>query len=201
METMNWILYILIGFSALVLLVLLFLAIPVRYRIEADGRQADVTVSAGFGLWRKRKICRYEELFRARETVGESTAGETVSEEKNDSKETVFAGWHLLRQAFRNGTVRLVFEAIRKIIRHSVSSSWRLTGRVGLFDPMETGMLAGLCAAFFPKICPEWDFTGPCADFKLKAGGRIFPLYMIFVFMELARQAPVRETLAYGRNL
>ncbi len=201
---MNILFYLLLGIAALFVLVLLLLAIPIRYRIEADGRQADLSVSAGFGLWRKRKICRYEALFREREAAPEETGRreeESVSAENPSDADTVSVNWQLLRHAVQNGTVRLVFGAVRKIIRHSLSSSWRLTGRVGLSDPMETGCLAGLCAAFFPKICPEWDFCEPCADFRLCAGGRIFPLYIILVFMELARQAPVRETLAYGRNL
>ena len=201
---MNILFYLLLGIAALFVLVLLLLAIPIRYRIEADGRQADLSVSAGFGLWRKRKICRYETLFREREAAPEEMGRrgeESVSAENPSDADTVSVNWQLLRHAVRNGTVRLIFGAVRKIIRHSLSSSWRLTGRVGLSDPMETGCLAGLCAAFFPKICPEWDFCEPCADFRLHAGGRIFPLYIILVFMELARQAPVRETLAYGRNL
>lgn len=201
---MNILFYLLLGLAALFVLILLLLAIPIRYRIEADGRQADLSVSAGFGLWRKRKICRYEALFREREAAPEETGRreeESVFAENPSDADTVSVNWQLLRHAVRNGTVRLIFGAVRKIIRHSLSSSWRLTGRVGLSDPMETGCLAGLCAAFFPKICPEWDFCKPCADFRLHAGGRIFPLYIILVFMELARQAPVRETLAYGRNL
>ncbi len=199
---MNVILYILFGLAALFSLVLLFLAIPIRYRIEADGKQADFCVSAGFGLYRKRKICRYEEIFQAREAAAEEKPErEVVSSGKTSEKETVSVGWHLFRHALQNGTVRLILQAVRKILRHSLSSSWRLTGRVGFSDPMETGMLAGLCTAFCPKICPEWDFCEACADFRLHAGGRIFPLYIIFVFMELARQAPVRETLSYGRNL
>lgn len=201
---MSILLYILLAVAALFALILLFLAIPIRYRIEADGRQADLSVSAGFGLYRKRKICRYEELFKEREAMpkaAERHEEASVSAENPSDAETVSVTWQLIRHAFQNGTVRLVFAAVRKIIRHSLSSSWRLTGRVGLSDPMETGCLAGLCAAFFPRICPEWDFCEPCADFRLHAGGRIFPLYIILVFMELARQAPVRETLAYGRNL
>ena len=196
---MHVIFYLFLALAAFFCLVLLLLAIPVRYRIEADGRQADFTVSAGFGLYRRRKICRYEELFGAREAE-ESAACETVSDKEMSGKETVSVDWNLLRYAIRNGTVRLVFAAVRKMIRHSLSSTWRLTGRVGLADPMETGMLAGLCAAFFPKVCPEWDFCEPCADFRLYAGGRIFPLYLIFVFAELVGQAPVREILSYGRN-
>lgn len=192
---------VLLGLAALLAFVLLVLAIPVRYRIEADGRQADVVVSAGFGLWRKRKCWCYEALFRERDATSkamEMPGREWVSSGKAMDTEMGSRGLAWFRRAFQNGALRLVFEAVQKIVRHGVSSSWCLTGRVGLWDPMETGMLAALCAAFFPKVCPEWDFCDSCADFRLYAGGRVFPLYVMFVVAELISKAPVREML--GRN-
>ena len=202
-----------IGFFLLFVLPLFPFFIPLRYRIEADENGTVVSFTYLFGLIRKRWCVKPSK--NGKEIEGnraslllrkwERFKEKQEQKEKHDSEKPEDEGkrpssWDVFSYAWENGTVRLIFEAIRKILRHSRFSKSYLGGRIGLGDPMQTGILAGLCYACFPKCQVEWDYVNRCTAYVFWAKGRIIPFYILHILITLAWEKPVRQTILYRRR-
>ncbi len=193
---MEWLHYIGTAVAGILCVLFLLTAIPIRYRIEIEGTEAAIRVSWLFGLVSKRfsgsDVGKREET-KCAETVSETKA--PAAEEKRTKP-----AWKVFFYALENGTVAIVFDAMRKILRHSRFSEYVLEGRAGTGDPMKTGILAGLALCCFPECRVEWDYVNRCTELVFRAKGRIVLLYILYVLVLLAMEKPVRQTVSYRRR-
>lgn len=216
--------------AVLVLFLLAVLLCPVRYRCRADRQGGLAEVSLLGGLYRKRMIWPEPEEVPAAETEEENAsdipepdapqpveaetpvlldgeghpAGPLPAEEEAQDEETKKPGvLAVLSFAWDNGTIGIVLRAAGKLYRHSRPKKLRLSGRAGLGDPMQTGVLAGLLYAALPGASDiTWDYTGRCFDVTAEAEGRVVPLYILYILGGVLASGPVRRTRAYlkGRS-
>ncbi len=107
----------------------------------------------------------------------------------------------VLSFAWKSGAAGVLLRAAGRLYRHSRPSCFRLTGRCGLGDPMETGLLAGLLYAALPGANHiDWDYTARIFTVTAEAAGRIVPLYVLIIFCSVLASGPVRRTNAYRRG-
>lgn len=216
--------------AVLVLLLLAVLLCPVRYRCRADRQGGLAEVSLLGGLYRKRMAWPEPEEAPAAETEegnasdesepeapqpveaetpllldgeghpAEPLPAETEAQDEETKKPGALA---VLSFAWDNGTIGIVLRAAGKLYRHSRPRKLRLSGRAGLGDPMQTGVLAGLLYAALPGASDiTWDYTGRCFDVTAEAEGRVVPLYILYILGGVLASGPVRRTRAYlkGRS-
>lgn len=215
--------------AVLVLLLLAVLLCPVRYRCRADRQGGLAEVSLLCGLYRKRMV--WPEEAPAAETEEENASDESEPEapqpveaeapilldgeghpaeaplpaetEAQDEETKKPGALAVLSFAWDNGTIGIVLRAAGKLYRHSRPRKLRLSGRAGLGDPMQTGVLAGLLYAALPGASDiTWDYTGRCFDVTAEAEGRVVPLYILYILGGVLASGPVRRTRAYlkGRS-
>lgn len=217
--------------AVLLLLLLAVLLCPVRYRCRADRQGGMAEVSLLGGLYRKRMAWPEPEEVPAAETeegnasdesepetpqpmeaetpllldgegypAEEPLPAETEAQDEETKKPGALA---VLSFAWDNGTIGIVLRAAGKLYRHSRPRKLRLSGRAGLGDPMQTGVLAGLLYAALPGASDiTWDYTGRCFDVTAEAEGRVVPLYILYILGGVLASGPVRRTRAYlkGRS-
>lgn len=107
----------------------------------------------------------------------------------------------VLSYAWDNGTIRILLRALARLWRHSRPGQISFTGRLGLGDPMETGILAGLLYAVFPGCTRiDWCFTDRVFDAAVEGKGRIIPLYVLYIAGGVLVSGPVRRTRAFMKT-
>lgn len=107
----------------------------------------------------------------------------------------------VLSYAWDNGTIRILLRAFARLWRHSLPGQISFTGRLGLGDPMETGVLAGLLYAVFPGCTRiDWCFTDRVFDAAVEGKGRIIPLYVLYIAGGVLVSGPVRRTRAFMKT-
>lgn len=127
----------------------------------------------------------------------EAESGKADAEEAGEGA----GNWALFCHAVDNGAAGIVLRAVWKILRHSSPGEISFTGRMGLGDPMRTGILAGVMYAVFPSASRiTWDYTDKVTDAAFHMKGRIVPLYIIYIAIETALARPVRSVLAMKRR-
>ena len=193
---MEWLQYIGTAVAGILCFLFLLTAIPIRYRAEVVGTEAAVRVSWLFGLVSKK--FSGSDMGKRKETKPAEPVSETKPLEAEEKRTK--PAWKVFFYALENGTVALVFDAMRKILRHSRFSESVLEGRAGTGDPMKTGILAGLALCYFPECRVEWDYVNRCTELVFRAKGRIVLLYILYVLTLLAMEKPVRQTVSYRRR-
>lgn len=107
----------------------------------------------------------------------------------------------VLSYAWDNGTIRILLRALALLWRHSRPGQLSFTGRLGLGDPMETGVLAGLLYAVFPGSTRiDWCFTDRVFAAAVEGKGRIIPLYVLYIAGGVLVSGPVRRTRAFMKT-
>lgn len=103
--------------------------------------------------------------------------------------------WAQLRFAVRNGLAEKAFSAASAFLRHSFPGRWEARGEFGTSDPMHTGVLCGLTRAFFCRETKDivWNYVEPKTDLTISAGGRILPLYAVYIVLRLILSKQARE--------
>lgn len=208
------------GLLTLFVLLLAALLCPVRYGLLADKDGAAVHLSLFGGLWKKdrtwgtarveAKASTPEKTARPAPPAPSDAAGTSASETEEKTEEKEDAGEDkknkpgalaVLSFAWDNGTVPIVVRALRRLWRHSRPGYVYFTGRAGLGDPMETGVLAGVMYAAFPGCTRlDWDFTDRVFEARAEAGGRIIPLYIIWILGGVLAAKPVRRTWSFMKQ-
>ncbi len=214
---------------AVLIVLLVLLLIPIRYRFSLEMWKASVTVRALFGLVSKTiifpkpkgkkkkenlpdegtpaKIEEEQPIEIDRETgrAKEAPADEPErkAEEKQEKKQRKRPT--LLQQiqfALENGAVEAVLKAAVAILAHSLPGRWKLYGEFGTGDPMVTGMLQGMTKAFLPGPTEEitWKYTESSYRIKGEGWGRIIPLYVIGIVLRLAVSLPIRQFWRYRQG-
>lgn len=103
--------------------------------------------------------------------------------------------WAQLRFAVRNGLAEKAFSAASALLRHSFPGRWEARGEFGTSDPMHTGVICGLTRAFFCRETKDvvWNYVEPKTDLTISAGGRILPLYAVYIVLRLILSKQARE--------
>lgn len=103
--------------------------------------------------------------------------------------------WAQLRFAVRNGLAEKAFSAASALLRHSFPGRWEARGEFGTSDPMHTGVICGLTRAFFCRETKDvvWNYVEPKTDLTISAGGRILPLYTVYIVLRLILSKQARE--------
>ena len=99
------------------------------------------------------------------------------------------------RFALDNGLIKLVLIAAAKIIDHGFPRRWQVEGKLGLPDPMYTGVFQGLLYAPLPGAAEEieWDYLETVFTLKGRGRGRLIPLYVLYILLKLAVSKEARE--------
>lgn len=107
----------------------------------------------------------------------------------------------VLSYAWDNGTIRILLRALARLWQHSRPGQLSFTGRLGLGDPMETGVLAGLLYAVFPGCTRiDWCFTDRVFDAAVEGKGRIIPLYVLYIAGGVLVSGSVRRTRTFMKT-
>lgn len=103
--------------------------------------------------------------------------------------------WAQIRFAVRNGLAEKAFSAGSALLRHSFPGRWEARGEFGTSDPMHTGVICGLTRAFFCRETKDvvWNYVEPKTDLTISAGGRILPLYAVYIVLRLILSKQARE--------
>ena len=135
------------------------------------------------------------------EAAGGANGSEETPSGEGDERPARPGTAAVLSFAWKSGAAGVLLRAAGRLYRHSRPSFFRLTGRCGLGDPMETGLLAGLLYASLPGANHiDWDYTARVFAVTAEAAGRIVPLYVLIIFCSVLASGPVRRTNAYRRG-
>lgn len=165
--------------GGLVLLVLLVLAVPVRFDVRVDTATGTRTALASwaFGLVRV-------------DLLEDEEAPEP--EGKKAKKKGRFDGWRVVRA---EGLGRAVATLVRRVLT-ATHPRLDLEVRVGLDDPAETGMLyafAAPVAVFFDDVRIRPDFVEPGVAVRGQGRFTIVPLEIAWIALRFAGSKPGRE--------
>ena len=99
------------------------------------------------------------------------------------------------RFALDNGLVEKLLSAAGKLIRHSYPRNWRISGTFGTGDPMETGVISGMTAAFLPAETQDvvWNYLERVIALSAKGKGRVIPIYALYIAIRLAASREARD--------
>ena len=77
-----------------------------------------------------------------------------------------------------------------------------VSGKIGLGDPSDTGILAGAAYAIFPDFAVEidWKYLEKVFELKANCKGSVMPLKAICIIGIAFISKPVREFLSYTRG-
>jgi hypothetical protein len=125
----------------------------------------------------------------------EVPAEEIPEEKKKENKKKKPSLLAQGRFALDNGLIKLVLIALAKIIDHGFPRRWQVEGKLGLPDPMYTGVLQGLLYATLPGAAEEieWDYLETVFTLKGRGRGRFIPLYVLYILLKLAVSREARE--------
>lgn len=139
-------------------------------------------------------------LFREGEPAGEMRREEP--QEGSGAGEAAGRSWpDVLTYAWDNGALSVVLHTAGALVRHSWPTEIRLTGRIGLSDPMKTGLMAGACAAALPGVCRvDWQYTEPVMAARLTMKGFVVPACLLYMTARCLMAGPVRRAMAYRRG-
>lgn len=126
-------------------------------------------------------------------------------EKENDSfkeKSEKITFMDKLRFATKNGTVRIVLESLKKLLYISKPDELNVSGKIGLGDSSDTGILVGATYAIFPDFAVEidWKYLEKVFELKANCKGSVMPIKAIWIIGIAFMSKPVREFLSYTRG-
>ena len=134
-----------------------------------------------------------------------SERGAKEEKKENDSfkeKSEKITFMDKLRFATKNGTVRIVLKSLKKLLYISKPYEMNVSGKIGLGNPSDTGILAGAAYAIFPDFAVEidWKYLEKVFELKANCKGSVMPLKAIWIIGIAFISKPVREFLSYTRG-
>ena len=206
--------------GGLLLGILLLLLLPVCYEIHLEPWLFSCRITALFGLFHKTisfskeeeaveedtdtmaELLAKAEAFHQEEakeemaTIKEPKTGlgqkklwdEDIEEEDGPSLMAQF------RFALDNGLLEKLFRVAGKLISHGYPRNWRIYGTFGTGDPMETGVISGMTAAFLPKETQGilWNYLERVIALSADGKGRMIPIYALYIAIRLAASKEAR---------
>lgn len=126
-------------------------------------------------------------------------------EKENDSfkeKSEKITFMDKLRFATKNGTVRIVLKSLKKLLYISKPDELNISGKIGLGDSSDTGILVGATYAIFPDFAVEidWKYLEKVFELKANCKGSVMPIKAIWIIVIAFMSKPVREFLSYTRG-
>lgn len=115
---------------------------------------------------------------------------------EEDLEEDSHPSWMAqLRWALDNGLLEKVFHAAMKLLAHSFPGHWRVEGEFGTGDPMDTGVISGMTAAFFSVETQgiRWNYLERVVRLEGNGQGRIIPIYAIYIALRLVASKEARD--------
>lgn len=97
--------------------------------------------------------------------------------------------------ALDNGLAERCLKGALRIAAHGFPGRYHIEGELGLGEPMHTGILCGLVYTFFLKAAEDiqWNYVDRVCTLSGRAGGRLIPLYLLYILLTLALSKPARE--------
>lgn len=119
---------------------------------------------------------------------------------KNYKKESTFM--EKLRFAIKNGTFKIVLKTLKEIYYVSKPQEFNISGKIGLGNPAETGISAGILYATFADIANsiEWNYSEKIFELKVMCKGSIIPFKALWIIGKTVISTPVREFLSYVKG-
>lgn len=207
--------------SGILTAILLFLALPVRYDIHLEPWLFSCRITAFFGLFHKTisfskeeeaveedtdtmaELLAKAEAFHQEEVQEETT---TKQEPKTELGQKKFwdedieedDGPSLMAQfrfALDNGLLEKLFRSTGRLISHGYPRRWRIYGTFGTGDPMETGVISGMTAAFLPEETQDvsWNYLERIISLSADGKGRMIPIYALYIAIKLAASKEARS--------
>lgn len=206
------------------MLVLCFLLIPVRYVIHLEPWLFSCRVTALFGIVHK-TVCfskDEEETEEDTDIMADLLAKAEAFHQEEDRKETEeephskepTGDWGQkklwdaeteeeegpsamaqFRFALDNGLLEKLFRAAGRLLCHGYPKNWKISGIFGTGEPMETGVIAGMAAAFLSDETQGilWDYTERIVRLSADGQGRIIPIYALYIAIRLAASKEARD--------
>ena len=207
--------------AGIVALLLLVLLLPIRYDFSLKKWEIALSVSVFLGLWKKEISFDLDDdeeeeaiddsllsdmLQKAEEAHSKQTEEErqetNISHgakhflESHEEEDTDHPS-HMeqLRFALHNGLLEKLLHALACCLSHGWPKRWDIQGEFGTGDPMETGILCGMTAAFLPKETSGivWNYLDKVMNLSGKAQGRIIPLYVIYIVLKIIVSKEARQ--------
>ena len=203
--------------------ILLLLLLPVRYEIHLEPWLFSCRITALFGVFHKTisfskeeeaveedtdtmaELLAKAEAFHQEESKEENAAkqatkessglgqkklwDEDIEEEDDPSLMAQF------RFALDNGLLEKLFRAAGQLISHGYPRNWRIYGTFGTGDPMETGVISGMTAAFLPQETQGilWNYLERVIALSADGKGRMIPIYVLYIAIRLAASKEARS--------
>lgn len=106
------------------------------------------------------------------------------------------------RFALQNGLLEKIYHTVMECIRHSWPRYCRIEGEFGTGDPMETGCISGLTAAFFPRETQGilWNYIDPVMKLSGKVKGKVLPIYVLYIGVVLILSKEARAFWHYRKE-
>lgn len=208
--------------AAVVGLLLLVLLLPVGYRFSIKKWEFSIQVIVLLGIWKKKLTFDFadddeeeeldasvmEDMVRKAEAAHQKQAEHSEEETNHQDGAKYFLGsleeeddtdhpshGEQFRFALHNGLVEKVFGAVSDCISHGWPKRWTIEGEFGTGDPMETGLLCGMTAAFFQKETSGivWNYLDKVIHVTGGGRGRIIPLYLLYIVLKLIISKEARQ--------
>ena len=202
-------------------LLLSVLLLPVGYRFSVKKWEFSIQVIVLLGLWKKKltfDLTDDEEedvdasvmadMVRKAEEAHQKQAEQSPEGTNHQDGAKYFLGsleedddtdhpshGEQLRFALHNGLLEKVFCAVSDCVSHGWPKQWTIEGEFGTGDPMETGLLCGMTAAFFQKETSGivWNYLDKVIDVTGGGRGRIIPLYLLYIVLKLIISKEARQ--------
>ncbi len=170
--------------------------------VETDGEEEAPAVGTAPEKPAKRKEISPIEKEEPLEIEDILKEAETAAEEKEEppaeiagEEEVAPSTWAQIRFAIHNGLVERVFAAATALLSHSFPKHFSISGEFGTGDPMTTGTLGGIAAAFAGGATEKvvWNYLEPVNTLQGSCRGRIIPIYVIYIAGRLLLAKPLWE--------
>ena len=212
-----------IGIIATVIigLLLLVLLLPIRYRFALQKWEISCEVSVLLGLWKKEISFDGSDDEGDEEEIDDSVLADMLQKaeqahQEQPEKEEInhsdvakhFLGsreeeedtdhpshMEQLRFALHNGLLEKILHGLACCLSHGWPKRWSIQGEFGTGDPMETGILCGMTAAFLPKETSGivWNYLDKVIHLSGEGQGRIIPIYVIYIVLKIIISKEARQ--------
>ena len=116
---------------------------------------------------------------------------------KHEEEEAIDHPSHMeqLQFALHNGLLEKVCHALANGLSHGWPKRWKIQGEFGTGDPMETGLLCGMTAAFLPEETEGivWNYLDKVMELSGEGQGRIIPVYVLYIVLKLIISKEARQ--------
>ncbi len=143
----------------------------------------------------KEKPLDIEAILKDAEDAAEEKMEAPSAEEETYESDDGPSTWAQIRFAIQCGLAERLFAAASALLSHSFPKKWQVSGEFGTGDPMTTGAIGGLSAAFGGSVTEKiaWNYLEPVNTLQGRCDGRIIPIYVVYIAGRLLLAKPLWE--------